>query len=68
MKTYKIGSRIKEYREAAGLSQAGLARKIGTTSYQISIYEADKQNMSLPRFVMICEALGVDMVEMVRNL
>lgn len=60
---YKIGTKIKEHREAAVLSQAALARKIGVTPDQISNYEADKINMSMERFI-ICEALGTYMNKM----
>jgi len=63
-KRHDIGTKIKECREATGLSQAALARKIGVTPDQISNYEANKRNMNIQRFIVICEALHVEMVEM----
>lgn len=63
---YKFGNKLKEYREAAGLSQATLARKIGVTPDQISNYEADKINMSMERFVIIYKALNLNLEEILK--
>lgn len=54
------GQNIKAAREAAGISQTELAKRIGTTRQQVSKYEADKQDMTLKRLVQIAAALGVE--------
>ena len=54
------GQNIKAAREAAGISQTELAKRIGTTRQQIGKYETDKQDMTLNRLVQIASALGVE--------
>ena len=54
------GQNIKAAREAAGISQTELAKRIGTTRQQIGKYETDKQDMTLNRLFQIASALGVE--------
>ena len=54
-----LGARLKELREAAGLSQVALSAKVGTTQVQIVRYEKGQQSMSLQRLYEVAGALGV---------
>lgn len=54
------GQNIKAAREAAGISQTELAKRIDTTRQQIGKYETDKQDMTLNRLFQIASALGVE--------
>lgn len=62
-----VGVNIRRVREAAGMTQAELARKIETTQSQIGKYERGEQNMSLNRLEQISEALGVCGSELLRQ-
>ena len=61
----KIGSRITEIREGAGLSQSGLARAIGTSQSAISQIEAGDRNPSFEMLRQIAEALNVSLPHLV---
>ena len=63
-----LGSNIKAAREAAGLSQTELARRIGSDQKQVYRYETDDQDMSFKRFLKIAEALGVSPEDLIKNL
>ena len=54
------GQNIKAAREAAGISQTELAKRIGTTRQQIGKYETDKQDMTLKRLFQIATALCIE--------
>ena len=54
------GQNIKAAREAAGISQTELAKRIDTTRQQIGKYETGKQDMTLNRLFQIASALGVE--------
>jgi transcriptional regulator with XRE-family HTH domain len=57
-----VSKRIKELRTASSLSQSALAKKVGTTQQVIAQYESG-QDMTITRFLEICEALQVTPVE-----
>ena len=54
------GQNIKAAREAAGISQTELAKRIGTTRQQIGKYETGEQDMTLKRLVQIATALCIE--------
>lgn len=54
-----LGSRIKERRNALGLTQQQLAEALGLTPQHISVIEQDKRVPSLPSLARIAEELGV---------
>jgi len=56
-----IGQKIAHYRNAAGLSQRGLAKKSDLTAPAISQYEREKRTPDLKSFIAICKTLGVSM-------
>ncbi len=54
------GEQIRNYREAAGLTQSELAARIGTTPQNISQYERGLRNPKLETVQRIAGALGLD--------
>ncbi len=54
-----LGRRIKERREALGLTQQQLAGALGLTPQHISAIEQDKRAPSLPSLAKMAEELGV---------
>lgn len=57
-----IGKRIADIREAQGMTQAALAKKIKTTQSAIARVEAGKQNLSTDMLKKISAALGKNLV------
>ncbi|WP_278360214.1 XRE family transcriptional regulator [Thalassospira xiamenensis] len=55
----KNANRIKEAREAAGMSQSELARKLGTTNQQISRLELGQRKLTIDWVMKIAEALNI---------
>lgn len=66
-----IGHRIQAYREAAGMSQDGLAEALGLSTIYISTIERGVKTPSLEVFVNIANALNVSadllLVDVLRN-
>ena len=58
MKNDSIAARIKEAREAAGLTQAQLAKIVGTTSQNISQYERGLRKPKIEMMKKLADALG----------
>jgi ribosome-binding protein aMBF1 (putative translation factor) len=57
-----IGHRIRQLREAAGLSQRQLAERTGTTQSAVARLEADRQEPTLRTLEKLASALGQDLV------
>lgn len=55
-----VGSRIRAFREAAGMTQAQLAEKVGMSEPAIRLYELGKRHPRQEAVSLIAEALGVD--------
>lgn len=55
----QTGARIRQAREAKGLTQAELAAIVGTGQSKIAGYETGAIDMSLDRFCNIAIALGL---------
>jgi len=55
----KIGSRIKQARENAGMTQKELSNLVGTTQAALCRIEKDRHNPSLPNLVKILGALSI---------
>ena len=53
---------LREIREAAGVTQAALAKTLGHTQGHISKIECGDRRMDALQFVEICEVLGADPV------
>ena len=60
-----LGKRLKEAREAAGRSQADLAREVGVTPGAYSYFESGDRIPSLPVIKKIARSLGVSIDHLV---
>ena len=54
-----FGARIKELRQAKGLTQKQLGKKIGVHYLNVGRYEQDKVNPSVPALMRLARALNV---------
>lgn len=54
-----IGTRIKELRVAKGLSQQGLAQKLGVMQHTVSKYENNVKRPSLEVLILLADILDV---------
>ena len=61
---YQIGQRIRKYRKAQGLSQEELAARAGISVTHMSHIETGNTKLSLPVFVELAGALGVQADEL----
>jgi transcriptional regulator with XRE-family HTH domain len=59
-----IGARMRERRNAAGLTQAALGEKLGVTFQQIQKYESGVNRVSAARLFEICDVLDVSLASM----
>jgi transcriptional regulator with XRE-family HTH domain len=59
-----IGLRIKQVRQARGISQEALSEKIGMSSKYLSSIERGKENPTLDTFVKLAKALNVEILEL----
>lgn len=57
----KLSKRITHWREAAGLSQADLARAVDVSSAAVAQWEGDKATPSTHSLIAIADACGVTM-------
>jgi len=60
-----FGARLKQLREGAGLTIRALADKTGTHYTTIGKLETDERSVSLRLAVVLAEALGVNVSELV---
>lgn len=61
-----IGNKIKEIREAKGISQYRLAQLTGINRSTIKRYEENTiKKISLDNLIKICNALGIDVKEII---
>lgn len=56
---------IREYREAAGLTQVELAERIGETQSYVSKVERGERRLDLVQLRLFCEAFGVSIRDFV---
>jgi DNA-binding XRE family transcriptional regulator len=61
-----VGKRVREARDAAGLSQAQLAKRIGVTRPSVANLEAGRQDMNITRIAGILVALGLDLGSLIQ--
>lgn len=67
MDYFEIGKRIRRFRKACGISQEQLAEKIGISTTHMSHIETANTKLSLPVFIAITEALGVQADELLHD-
>jgi len=51
---------IRSTRKSQGFTQLDIAKKVGLSRAQIANLEGGRHNCSLPRFLQICEILGIE--------
>ena len=54
-----VGGRVRERREALGISQGSIARQLGLTFSQVQKYEKGANRIGAGRLFMLSQALGV---------
>ena len=59
-----IGARMRERRQALGISQADLGKILGVSYQQIQKYEIGQNRVSAGRLFDICKALNVSLSSM----
>jgi transcriptional regulator with XRE-family HTH domain len=57
----RVGSRVRAARDAAGLTQEGLAAKIGVTRTSVTNIERGRQGLTLMRLGQLAVALGISL-------
>ena len=62
----EIGERIRQIREAKGMTQADLSEKAGISLPRISLIELGKTEMKLSTFIRVTEALQVSADSLLR--
>ena len=60
VRTQALRGQLREARETAGLTQAGLARVLGKPQSFVSKYETGERRLDVIELAEICSALGVD--------
>ena len=68
MITEQLGQRIKELRNATGLSQERLALQIGMDRTYFASVEAGRRNISICNIKKIADGLGVSLSDLFRDL
>ncbi len=61
----RLGRRLRETREAAGLSQTALAQRLDVNQTFVSKVERGERRLDLLELRAVCRALDVDLVEFV---
>ena len=68
MITEQLGQRIKELRNATGLSQERFALQIGMDRTYFESVEAGRRNISICNIKKIADGLGVSLSDLFRDL
>lgn len=55
-----LPNRLRETRQAAGLSQAQLAARVGMSAIMVSRYEVSARNPPLDVMIRMADTLGID--------
>ena len=55
-----VGSRIRERRQAVGISMQALAEKVGLTYQQVAKYELAQNRCSASMMWTLCKVLGIE--------
>lgn len=64
MKTKELtGQRIRELRRSKGMSQEGLAEKVGISSKYLSSIERGQENPTFDTFIKLATALDIEIAE-----
>jgi transcriptional regulator with XRE-family HTH domain len=63
-----VGKRVRSARKDKGWSQDNLARAVGITSQQVQKYERGANRISASRLIELCDALEIDVQDVVGGL
>lgn len=63
-----IGKAIKRERKAHHMTQEQLAAKVGISRPVLTKYELGQVEISMKMFVRICDEIGVDYADILRNV
>ena len=58
---------LRQLRNEAGLKQIELAERLGKYQTFVSHYETGEKMLDLPELRQVCSALGIDLIEFVRQ-
>jgi transcriptional regulator with XRE-family HTH domain len=64
----KLCQLLIQAREAAGLNQTELGKAVGRSQSFVSNYERAQRRLDLPDLILVCRAMGVEPVELLRRL
>jgi len=64
----EVSRALKALREAAGITQAELAVKLGTQQSFVSKYEAGERRLDVPETFAVCQAVDASFVELTARL
>ena len=67
LNTYVTGATIKALRESRGLTQAGLAEKLGVSSKTVSKWETAKGLPDISLLQPLAQALGISVIELMNG-
>lgn len=63
----RIVALLIQARREAGLTQTDLAHRLGQRQSFVSRYEVGKRRLDVTEIIMICRAIGVDPIELLRR-
>jgi len=63
----KLREQFIQARKSAGLTQAGLALRLGRPQSFVSKYERGERRLDVIEFCEVCRALGIDPVEFLKS-
>ena len=66
--THRLCQVLIDAREAAGMNQTELAKAVGRTQSFVSNYERGQRRLSVPEFILVARALGVEATELLAKV
>lgn len=64
----RLCAALREAREGAGLTQTGLAKRLGVGQSYVSKIENGDRRIEVVELVFVCRALGVDPVKFIKAI
>ena len=64
----ELGSRIRLYRQAKGISLAALSELVGKSKATLSKYENGERRLDIVEFLEIADCIGIDAAEFIKKL
>lgn len=63
-----LGSKLAEHREALGVTQTELARRVRVSRFQMCKHESGQAEMPVTRLYEICDALSINPADVLRSV